>query len=93
VLVSVAQDITVGVDIVGANLQQLQISSTQPGLIELFDATPTERLIVGLPLATSFYAWPTSLGQSVPFSQTITKVRFYNNSAAAANANCLALMA
>jgi hypothetical protein len=93
ILISVATDVTVGVDIVGANLQQLQISSNQPGLVELFDAVPTERLVAGLPSSSSFYAWPTSLGQSVPFSQTVTKVRFYNNSLNAAQANCLALMA
>jgi hypothetical protein len=92
-LLAVAQDVTNSVSIVGSNLQQLLITSTQPGLCELLDSGPTQRRLSVLTAAAPADYWPTAAGQAVPFSQTVVKARMYNNSQTAAVMTAAALLA
>jgi hypothetical protein len=84
--VSVCQEVT-GLSFAGSSLAQLLITSTQPGLVELFSSGPTSRLAVDLLSVNDYYNWPSYSGQSAPFSQTIITADFYNNSTSQATAD------
>jgi len=92
-LLSVATDVTNSVTIVGSDLQMLLITSTQPGLCELLDSGPTQRRLSVLTFAGAADYWPTTAGQSVPFTQTVITCRMYNNSQTPATMTVVAMVA
>jgi hypothetical protein len=93
--VAVGQPLT-DLSMVGSNLQELIIASSQTTLVDLLDSIPTSRLtqLVGASQANPGpYVWPQTVGEAVPFSQTITDVMVYNNSTQTANFTLLAILA
>ena len=92
-LLAVAQDVTNSVSIVGSDLQQLLITSTQPGICELLDATPAQQRLSVIAVAGGSDFWPTATDQTPPFSQTVVKARMYNNSQTSAVMTVVALLA
>jgi hypothetical protein len=93
--VAVGQPIT-DLSMIGSNLQELIISSTQTALVDLLDSVPTSRLteLVGPSNGNPGpYIWPQTAGESTPFSQTIVDVMVYNNSTQSAVFTLLAVMA
>ena len=90
IVLAVAQTIT---DLVmpGTNVLQLMISSTQNGLAVLSDVTPTVRYTQFV-TPTGPYIYPTYVGQSQPFSQTIVFIDCYNASTTASNMTVEALL-
>ncbi len=93
VLVATNQDITDGVSITGNNVQQLLVTSSQPGLVEWLNATPAQDRLSLLSAANSYDTWPTAAGQSAPpsgaigtwtGSDTVVTIRCWNNSTSTA---------
>ena len=66
VLVATNQDITDGVSITGNNIQQLIATSTQPGLVEWLNVTPTQDRLSAITAAGGYDTWPTAAGQLAP---------------------------
>ena len=66
VSLAVNQDVTDDVSLTGNNVQQLLVTSTQPGLVEWLNATPTQDRLSYLPTAASYDTWPAAAGQSGP---------------------------
>lgn len=93
ILVSLLTQAT-GLVIVGSDLDQLLIQSTQPALVELFDnaGSPVIRRTSVITMANGFDGWPTAAGQAVPFSATIVTANFYNNSTNTAVTQVVALL-
>ena len=93
VLISLLTQAT-GLNIIGSDLDQLLIQSTQPALVELFDNTGTPVLCRTSVITTNngFDGWPTTQGQAVPFSNTIVTANFYNMSVNTAITQVVALL-
>jgi hypothetical protein len=89
--IATAQDVTNSVSIVGADVQQLLVTSTQPGLCELLDATPAQQRLSVITVAGGFDSW--AGGGSQPWTDTVVKARMYNNSTTAAVMTVAALLA
>ena len=89
-LVATAQDVTNSVSIVGADIQQLLITSTQPGLCELLDATPAQQRLSVITAGGGFDSWA---GGTQPWTDTVVKARMYNNSTSTATMTVAALLA
>ena len=83
-----------GLNIVGSDLDQLLVQSTQPGLVELFDnaGTPVIRRTSVITTPNGFDGWPASAGEAIPFTQTIVTANFYNNSLNTAITQVVALL-
>jgi hypothetical protein len=78
VTIAVAQDITDGVSLVGTNLQQILATSSQPGLVEWLDVTPTAQRLSTIIASGGFDTWPTAAGQAQPWTDTVVTLRCYN---------------
>ncbi|MGO9111167.1 MAG: hypothetical protein ACLP9L_18235 [Thermoguttaceae bacterium] len=89
--IATAQDVTNSVSIVGADVQQLLITSTQPGICELLDATPAQQRLSVIAAAGAFDSW--AGGSSPPWTDTVVKARMYNNSLTTATMTVVALLA
>jgi len=76
----------------GNILQQLLITSTQPGLVNLMDGGSIVRRSSVIAAAGSYDGWPTAAGQTTPIAYTIAEARFYNNSIVNSVAYALALV-
>ena len=66
VSLAVNQDVTDDVSLTGNNVQQLLVTSTQPGLVEWLNATPAQDRLSYLPAAGPYETWPSGPAQSGP---------------------------
>jgi hypothetical protein len=93
--VAVGQSLT-DLTLVGSNLEELLIDSTQTGFVDMLDGTATSRLHSDIGPSNGSpgpYVWPQTSGEAVPFSQTITDIVFYNNSTTTATMTVTASVA
>jgi hypothetical protein len=93
--VAIGQSLT-DLTLVGANLEELLIDSTQAGYVDMLDGTATSRLHSDIGPSNGSpgpYVWPQYSAEAVPFSQTITDIVFYNNSTTAATMTVTASVA
>ncbi|MGO8691632.1 MAG: hypothetical protein ACLQLG_18590 [Thermoguttaceae bacterium] len=93
ITVAVAQDVTDGVSITGANLQQLLATSSQPGIVEWLDATPATQRVSTISAAQGLDTWPSGANQAQPWTDTVVKIRCYNAGTSSANMQAGAILA
>jgi hypothetical protein len=91
ILISQVTQVT-GLSIVGSNLQQLLVQSTQPGLVELFDNSAVIQRTSIITIPNGFDGWPTYAGQALPFTSDVIALNIYNNSTNTAVTNVVALL-